>query len=67
VKNQTSGKPELSHVVHVTFFSRETAPTTYHSFVRLIIRGNAVHYTRVHYTRWTRMHELCFTCVKIVG
>lgn len=46
VSNQVTGKPELSHVVHLTFFSRETSPTTYHSFVRLIVRGNSVHYTR---------------------
>ena len=46
VKNQVTGKAELADVVHLTFFSKETSPTTYHSFVRLIIRGNTVHYTR---------------------
>lgn len=46
VKNQVSGKPELADVVHLTFFAKETVPTTYHSFVRLIIRGNTVHYAR---------------------
>jgi hypothetical protein len=46
VKNQRSGKAELADVVHLTFFSKETLPTTYHSFVRLIIRGSTVNYTR---------------------
>ncbi|HEU5287584.1 MAG TPA: hypothetical protein VFV20_04215 [Candidatus Limnocylindria bacterium] len=46
VVNQVTGKPELGQVVHLTFFSKETSPTTYHSFVRLIIRGNTVLYTR---------------------
>jgi hypothetical protein len=45
-KNNVSGKPELGDVVHFTFFSEETVPAMYHSFVRLIIRGNTVHYTR---------------------
>ncbi|MBC7876509.1 MAG: copper amine oxidase N-terminal domain-containing protein [Anaerolineales bacterium] len=46
--NTKSGKPELGDVVHLTFFSEETTPSdiTYHSFVRLIIRGNTVHYAR---------------------
>ena len=46
VRNQSTGKAELADVVHLTFFARETAPVTYHSFVRLIIRGNTVLYTR---------------------
>ncbi len=46
VKNQVSGRTELADVVHLTFFAKETSPTTYHSFVRLIIRGNTVNYTR---------------------
>lgn len=45
-KNQNSGRPELADVVHLTFFAQETKPSVYHSFVRLIIRGNTVHYTR---------------------
>lgn len=45
-KNNLTGKPELSDVVHLTFFSEETAPTVYHSFVRLIIRGNTINYAR---------------------
>jgi len=44
--NNVTGKPELGDVVHLTFFSEETSPTVYHSFVRLIIRGNTVNYTR---------------------
>lgn len=46
--NANSGKPELGDVVHLTFFSKETASdgTPYHSFVRLIVRGNTVNYTR---------------------
>jgi len=46
--NQRTGKPELGDVVHFTFFSQERAPDgkAYWSFVRLIIRGNTVHYTR---------------------
>ena len=46
VKNMSSGKAELADVVHLTFFSKETTPTTYHSFVRLVIRGNTVNYTK---------------------
>ncbi len=46
VKNNNSGKPELANVVHLTFFARETSPSPFHSFVRLIVRGNKVHYTR---------------------
>lgn len=46
--NNRTGKPELGDVVHFTFFSQEKAPDgkAYWSFVRLIIRGNTVHYTR---------------------
>lgn len=46
--NLVNGRPEIKDVVHLTFFSRETSPggKTYHSFVRLIIRGNRVLYTR---------------------
>ncbi|MCX7840880.1 MAG: hypothetical protein N2559_15705, partial [Anaerolineae bacterium] len=46
--NQVSGKPELGDVVHLTFFSQEKASDgkAYWSFVRLIIRGNTVHYAR---------------------
>jgi hypothetical protein len=46
--NQRTGKPELADVVHFTFFSQEKASDgkAYWSFVRLIIRGNTVNYTR---------------------
>ena len=46
--NVTTKLPELGDVVHFTFFSQEKAADgkTYWSFVRLIIRGNTVHYTR---------------------
>jgi len=46
--NKNSGKPELGDVVHFTFFAKETPPNgaPYHAFVRLIIRGNTVNYTR---------------------
>ncbi|MBI2324372.1 MAG: hypothetical protein HYU87_05380 [Chloroflexi bacterium] len=46
IVNEATGKPYLADVVHLTFFSKETSPVTYHSFVRLIVRGNKVHYTR---------------------
>ena len=45
-QNKVTGKAELSDVVHLTFFAQETAPVTYHTFTRLIIRGNAVYYAR---------------------
>jgi hypothetical protein len=46
--NMVSGKAELGKVVHLTFFARETTAqgTAYHSFARLIFRGNRVFYTR---------------------
>ncbi|MBI5028972.1 MAG: hypothetical protein HZB51_00495 [Chloroflexi bacterium] len=46
IKNNVTGKAEIGDVVHLTFFSEESKPSTYHSFVRLIIRGNTVNYTR---------------------
>jgi hypothetical protein len=48
VRNTNSGKAELGDVVHLTFFSEEktSADVSYHSFVRLIIRGNTVNYAR---------------------
>jgi hypothetical protein len=47
VKNMKSGKPEVKRVIHLTLFSQEktTDGATYHSFVRLIIRGTTVLYT----------------------
>ena len=46
--NLTYKLPEVGRVVHFTFFSQEKAADgkAYWSFVRLIIRGNTVHYTR---------------------
>jgi hypothetical protein len=46
--NVVNNKPELGDVVHFTFFSQETPSNgaPYHAFVRLIIRGNTVNYTR---------------------
>jgi hypothetical protein len=46
--NVTTKLPELSDVVHFTFFSQEKAADgkTSWSFVRLLIRGNTIHYTR---------------------
>ncbi|MBI4787133.1 MAG: hypothetical protein HY782_08825 [Chloroflexi bacterium] len=48
IKNLVTGRPQISDVVQLTFFSQETTPTgtPYHSFVRLIIRGNTVIYAR---------------------
>jgi hypothetical protein len=46
--NVTTKRPELGDIVHLTFFAQEQAADgkAYWSFVRLIIRGNTVHYTR---------------------
>jgi hypothetical protein len=46
--NVLTKQPELGRVVHFTLYAREKAAdgNTYGSFVRLIIRGNMVHYTR---------------------
>lgn len=38
------GRVEPGPVVHLTFFSAETAPVPGHSFARLIIRGNMAYY-----------------------
>jgi len=48
IMNLVSGRPEIGKIVHLTFFSKETAPQgqSYHDFVRLIIRGTRVLYTR---------------------
>ncbi|HSW48806.1 MAG TPA: hypothetical protein VLH09_01465, partial [Bryobacteraceae bacterium] len=44
----TSGAADIKDVIHLTFFSREVTPSgvPFHSFVRLIIRGNRIFYTR---------------------
>jgi hypothetical protein len=44
VENRVNGRPELGDVVHVTFFSKEK--DGYHSFVRVIVRGNQVRVAR---------------------
>jgi hypothetical protein len=42
--NRTTGKPQLGDVVHLSLFSAEKTPSgqTYHSFQRVIVRGNQV-------------------------
>jgi hypothetical protein len=44
----SNGQADIKDVIHLTFFSRELTPAgaPYHSFVRLIIRGNRILYTR---------------------
>jgi len=46
--NVVTKAPEVSDIVHFTFFSQEKASDgrSYWTFVRLIIRGNTIHYTR---------------------
>ena len=43
-----SGKPQIGRVVHLTFFSQETAPdgTAFHDFARVILRGTEAIWTR---------------------
>jgi hypothetical protein len=44
----STGNPEIKDVIHLTFFSEEVTPqgVVWHDFVRLIIRGNRILYTR---------------------
>jgi hypothetical protein len=44
VANRTTGKPELGDVVQLSLFSQEKTAdgTSYHSFTRVIVRGNQV-------------------------
>lgn len=44
IVNRATGQPGLYDVVHLTFFSEETAPdgTTYHAFQRILLRGNKI-------------------------
>lgn len=44
IANRVTGKAELGDVVHLSLFAREKAPDgqAYHSFVRVIVRGNQV-------------------------
>lgn len=46
--NLVNGKPEIKDVVHLTFFSKEKTASgvEYHSFIRVILRGTTVLYTR---------------------
>ncbi len=45
--NLVNGKPEIGRVVHLTFFSEEQAPSgTYHSFVRVVLRGTTAIYVK---------------------
>lgn len=44
--NMVNGKPEIRDVVHLTFFAQETTPTTFHSYVRVILRGTTALYVR---------------------
>ena len=45
--NLVSGKPEIGRIVHVTFFSEEKgANGSYHSFVRVILRGTTAIYVK---------------------
>ena len=48
VEQRNTGRPELGDIVHLTFFSEEKHPsgTKYHSFARVIMRGNRVVHTR---------------------
>jgi hypothetical protein len=48
IANRVTGKPELGDVVHLTLFSAEKTPDgqTYHSFARVVIRGNQVRIAR---------------------
>lgn len=48
IVNLVNGKPEIRDVVHLTFFAKEVTPggATYHSFVRVILRGNIVIYAQ---------------------
>jgi hypothetical protein len=44
IANRVTGVPEIGDVVHLSFFSTETSATgqTYHSFARVVVRGNTV-------------------------
>ena len=48
IVDQATGKPGLYDVVHLTFFSEETAAdgTKYHAFQRILLRGNKIVCTR---------------------
>ena len=45
--NIVNGKPEIGRVVHLTFFSEEQASSgSYHSFVRVVLRGTTALYIK---------------------
>ena len=46
--NRVTGKPELGDVIHLTLFSEEKTSDgqTYHSFARIVLRGNQVRVAR---------------------
>ncbi len=45
--NLVNGRPEIGRVVHLTFFSEENGPTgSYHSFVRVVLRGTTAVYIK---------------------
>lgn len=48
IVNHTTGAPDMKDVIHLTFFSEEktAAGVTYHSFARVIFRGNTAIYTK---------------------
>ncbi|HTP34628.1 MAG TPA: hypothetical protein VMJ75_20765, partial [Candidatus Acidoferrales bacterium] len=48
IVNRATGQPALYDVVHLTFFSEETAAdgSTYHAVQRILLRGNKIIYTR---------------------
>ena len=46
ITNPKSGRMELGDVIHLSFFAKEARPVPMHAFTRIILRGNAVHYTR---------------------
>jgi hypothetical protein len=47
IMNLVNGKPEIGRIVHLTFFSEEMGPNgTYHSFVRVVLRGTKAIYLK---------------------
>ncbi len=47
IANRRTGRKELGRVIHLTFFAREQPPDgdPFHSFARIILRGNTAIYT----------------------
>jgi len=47
IVNLVNGRPEIGRIVHLTFFSKEQAADgSYHSFVRVILRGTTAIYVK---------------------